>query len=100
MIRHVIMWELKDELSPEEKQAAALAVKEGLEGLKGIVPGLLEVSVQAAPMDTSNVDLMLESVVADREALASYAAHPAHVKVLEERIRPVIKSRYCMDFEI
>ena len=45
MVKHIILWQLKDELSDAEKAAVKAGIKEGLEGLVGKVPGLLEVSI-------------------------------------------------------
>ena len=45
MVKHVILWQLKDELSDAEKAAVKAGIKEGLEGLAGKVPGLVEVHV-------------------------------------------------------
>ena len=42
MVKHVILWQLKDELSDAEKAAVKAGIKEGLEGLAGKVPGLVE----------------------------------------------------------
>ena len=38
MVKHIILWKLRSELSAEEKRAAAQAIKQGLEALKGQVP--------------------------------------------------------------
>ena len=40
MVKHVILWQLKDELSAEEKRVIKAEMKESLEGLVGKVPGL------------------------------------------------------------
>ena len=100
MLKHVILWQLKDELQGEEKQAVMQGIKEGLEGLAGQVPGLQEVHVQIEKLPTSNADVMLDTVLTDAEALAGYAVHPAHVKVADEKVRPYTKTRICMDFEV
>ena len=42
MVKHIILWQLKDELSDAEKAAVKAGIKEGLEGLVGKVPGLLD----------------------------------------------------------
>ena len=39
MVKHVILWQLKDELSAEEKAAVKAGIKEGLESLSGKIPG-------------------------------------------------------------
>ena len=42
MVKHIILWQLKDELSEEQKKDVRKGIKEGLEGLKGQIPGLIE----------------------------------------------------------
>ena len=100
MVKHVILWTLKEEYSPEEKSAIKQSIKEGLEGLKGEVPGLLEIRVNTQPLESSNCDLMLDSTLESEEALKGYAVHPAHVAVADLRVRPHTASRVCMDYEI
>ena len=46
MVKHIILWTLKSELSDAEKSIVKAGIKEGLESLVGVVPGLLEVNVQ------------------------------------------------------
>ena len=45
MVKHVILWQLKDELSAEEKAAVKAGIKEGLESLSGKIPGLVDIHV-------------------------------------------------------
>lgn len=98
MVRHVILWQFKDELSAPEKEAAAAKAKAELEALVGVVPGLVSLTVATNPMETSNASLMLDSTLETPEALAGYAVHPEHVKAATY-VRSVVKSRYCMDYE-
>ena len=98
MVRHVIVWTLKDEYSGEEKENIKRGIKEGLEGLKGVVPGLLEIRVLTEGLASSNGDLMLDSLFEDGDALKGYAVHPAHVAVANGNVRPYTKTRICFDF--
>ena len=43
MVKHIILWQLKEEFSPEQKAEIRAGIKEHLEALVGKVPGLLEV---------------------------------------------------------
>lgn len=99
MVKHIILWQLKDEFSAEEKAAIKADIKAGLEGLVGKVPGLLEVTVNINGLPTSNADLMLDSTLESFEALKGYAVHPEHVAVADGKVRPYTKNRVCMDFE-
>lgn len=100
MVKHIILWQLKDELSDTEKAEVKAAIKEGLENLKGMIPGLIDISVQIFPLSSSNADVMLDSSFVDEAALKGYAIHPEHVKVADGKVRPYTKTRICMDFEI
>ena len=77
MVKHIILWQLKDELSDAEKAAVKAGIKEGLEDLVGQVPGLLEVHVNINGLPTSNADVMLDTTLESFEALKGYAVHPA-----------------------
>ena len=100
MVKHIILWQLKDELQGAEKDAVKKGIKEGLEGLQGVIPGLLEIKVNTNGLASSNADVMLDSSFESEEALKAYAVHPAHVKVADEKVRPFTKTRSCLDFEV
>lgn len=99
MVKHVILWTLKENYSDAEKEEIKRGIKAGLEGLKGQIPGLLEISVNVSPLPGSNCDLMLDSSFESEEALKGYAVHPAHVEVANTKVRPFTASRTCMDYE-
>lgn len=100
MVKHVILWTLKDELSAEEKQKVKAGIKEGLEGLQGKISGLTEIHVYTNGLETSNADVMLDSTFETFEALKGYAVHPDHVAVADGAVRPYTKLRSCLDFEV
>lgn len=96
MVKHIILWTLKDEFNNDEIKND---MKKSLEALKGVVPGLLEIEVQIDKLASSNVDVMLYSVLESEEALKGYAVHPAHVEVADTKVRPFTATRSCIDFE-
>ncbi len=101
MIKHIILWTLKPELSEEEKQTVKAGIKTGLEGLVGRVPGLLDVKVNiSGRLDSSNADVMLDATLESEEALKNYAKHPEHVAIADNKVRPYTVQRSCLDFEI
>ena len=100
MVKHVILWQLRDELSDTEKAAVKVGIKEGLEGLAGQIPGLLEVHVNINGLPSSTADLMLDTTLESFDALKGYAVHPAHVAVADGKVRPYTKARFCLDYEI
>lgn len=100
MVKHIILWQLNDGMSPAEAESVKKGIKEGLEGLAGKIPGLLDIKVNSVCLPSSNADVMLDSTFTDEEALKGYAVHPDHVAVANGKVRPFTKSRSCMDFYI
>ena len=95
MVKHIILWTLKEEFNTDEVKKG---MKESLEALKGVVPGLLEIKVQTEKLPSSNADVMLYSVLESEEALKGYAVHPAHVEAADTKVRPFTATRACIDF--
>ena len=101
MVKHIILLKLREDLSEEQKAEIKLGIKEGLEGLSGKVPGLLDIKVQIdGRLDSSNADVMLDSTLESPEALKGYAKHPAHVAVADSKVRPYTAVRTCPDYII
>ena len=101
MVKHVILWQLKDELTAEEKITVKAEMKDALEGLMGKIPGLLDVKVYTEGLESSkNAEVMLDTTFTDEAALKAYAVHPEHVAVADGKVRPFTKYRACLDFEI
>ena len=46
MVKHIILWTLNPELTASERQHVLVDIKSGLEGLQGVVPGLIDIHVQ------------------------------------------------------
>ncbi len=99
MVKHVILWQLKGELSADQKKEVKANIKKGLEGLANRIPGLLSVQVNINGLETSNADVMLDTTFTDYAALKGYSVHPEHVAVANTYVRPFTAVRMCMDYE-
>ncbi len=97
MVKHIILWTLKEEFNNDEIKAE---MKSALEGLVGAVPGLLTMQVEIHPLPSSNADVMLYSELENVAALKGYADHPVHVQVANTKVRPFTKTRNVIDFEV
>ena len=97
-VKHIILWKLRDDISDSDIAGIKSDIKKSLEGLKGKIPGLLEIDVVIDKLPSSNMDIMLDSLFESEEALKVYATHPEHVAVANEKVRPYTMSRNCIDY--
>jgi Stress responsive A/B Barrel Domain len=97
MIRHVVAWQLAA-TDPDEKTAHATRIAAGLSGLVGVVDEIRSLEVGADVVGGGNWDVALIIEFDDRDALARYAAHPEHQKLVTF-IRSVAAQRMAVDFE-
>jgi hypothetical protein len=83
MVKHIVMWRLKDSAHGNDKLTNARLIKEKLEALRGQIPGMLriEVGLDWSATDQS-ADLVLYSEFESRQALDGYQAHPLHKAVM------------------
>lgn len=93
MIKHIVMWKLKD-------AADALRFKAELDSCKGIVPGMreFEVAVRADGLEANN-DVVLYSVFDDKASLDAYIVHPHHKQVVAT-LGTLRESRSVLDYEV
>ena len=98
MVKHIILWQLKDEI--EDKEAVKKGIKEGLESLQGKIPGLLSVQVNIDSIDSSTADCMLDTTFETKEDLKNYSSNPLHQEVANSKVRPFYKARFSFDYEI
>ncbi len=100
MVKHVIIWVLKDELKGGEREAVKKGIKTALEGLKGQIDGLIDIRVETELLPSSAGDVMLDCTFTDEAALKAYAVHPAHVAAADGFVRPYTAHRSCADYKI
>lgn len=99
MIKHLVLWKLKENAEGKTRQENALDLKAALEGLKGKVSEIhgLEVGLNFNPTDTAS-DVSLYSEFKTREDLEKYQKHPEHLKVVE-LVKKVTQERRVSDYE-
>jgi len=98
-IKHIVMWNLRGGSAPEKAQAIEF-LRSRFEGLRGQIPGLLqlEVGVDSSGVDYA-CDVVLYSVFDSQEALTAYATHPAHLRVRDE-LGDLRISRHQVDYAV
>ena len=100
MVKHIVIWKLKETASGNDKATNARLAKEKLEALNGKIPGLLKLEVGIDFLHSeSSGDIALYSELESKEALAVYQEHPLH-KEAGTFIREIVCGRTTADFEI
>lgn len=92
------MWNFKKEVEEARKPELLATMQKNLEALVGVVPGLLSVKYVANPLPTSTHEFALVTTLEKVEDVKSYGAHPAHVAVAENDIKPYACDRVCLDY--
>lgn len=100
MIKHVVLWKLKESVDGKPKPETAKELKMALEGLKIKIKEVqsLEVGLNFNPADTAS-DVSLYTEFKSREDLDKYQKHPEHLKVVE-LVKKVTVERRVSDYEI
>ena len=93
MIKHIVMYTVKEEL---DKDASVRFIASTLEPLVGKIPGLLHLEVRRA---YQGMDYALYSEFESRQALADYAVHPLHLEA-KEKFHHMLASRVAADYEV
>ena len=100
MLKHIVMWKLKDHAEGADKASNACKMKELLEACADIVPGILKFEVALAqPGLEATYDIVLYSEFVSGAALDAYQQHPQHL-ALKPFIGAVREERQCMDYEV
>lgn len=93
MVKHIVMYTLKDGV---DKAEAVELIRSVLEPLVGRVPGLLYLEVRQT---FNGLDYALYSEFESREALSAYATHPLHLEA-KEHFHHLLATRYAADYEV
>jgi len=100
MIKHIVMWKLKDHAEGNDKQTNAALVKKKLDALANLVPGILKLEVGIdLGLDAAASDVVLYTEFEDEVALAAYQAHPQH-KAVFPFIAAVRETRVAVDYSV
>lgn len=100
MLKHIVMWKLKDHAEGADRATNAREMKRRLDACAAIVPGIVTFEVALAqPGHEATCDVVLYAVFEDAAALAAYGAHPTH-QALVQFFKAVRDGRECMDYTI
>ncbi len=100
MIKHIVMWRLKENALGKSKEENAKQLKTDLEGLVGVVESLkkAEVGIDICDSDQS-FDVVLYSEFDDEDGLNAYQTHPKHVEI-GKFVAEIRTDRVVVDYEV
>jgi heme-degrading monooxygenase HmoA len=99
VVKHIVVWRLKDSACGNDQATNARLIREKLEALRGRIPGLLRIEVGIDFSGTENSsDVVLATEFATRKDLAAYQTHPEH-KAVGLFVREVVSERRFVDYE-
>lgn len=100
MIKHIVMWKLKDEAEGNSKAENAKIIKNSLEDLKGKINEIVNIEVGIDVNKSEQAyDVVLYSIFNSLEDLDSYQKNPDHVKA-SSFVKKVASSRVVVDYEV
>ena len=100
MIKHIVLWKLKEDEAGWSKLENAFELKRRLEALKNKIPEILELEI-GFPIEKGETvsDVALYSLFENKEGLQAYQKHPDHQKVVEF-VKQIAVERRVVDYEI
>ena len=98
MVKHIVLFKLKDEVPEAEKLVVMNKFKEAIEALPAVIPVIrkIEVGLNTNPGETWHIALYSE--FDNLDDVKFYATHPLHVAA-GEIIAEAKESRACVDYE-
>lgn len=98
MVRHIVLWKLKETAADADRKQNAIKLKKMLEALGSVVPGAykMEVGLNYSP---GGYDVALVAEFNDHEALEDYTVHPEYLRVAQF-IKKIAAERAVADYMI
>lgn len=99
MVKHIVLFKLKENLSQEEKQSIMNAFKTAIEALPATIGYIRKIHVGLNVNTNEKWDICLDSEFDSLEDVMKYSIHPAHVKAAS-LIKEAKQDRACVDYEL
>lgn len=98
MVKHIVLFKLKEELPATEKQAVMNQFKEAIEALPAKISVIRKIEVGLNVNPAEAWDIALYSEFDSLEDVKIYAVHPDHVAA-GKLLADVKLNRACVDYE-
>ena len=98
MVKHIVLFKLKDFDNDGDKFTIMSEIKKSLESLKVVIPVIRNIEIQFNVNPAEEFDLILYSEFDNLHDLEIYAKHPEHIKASKLLVENRVK-RACVDYE-
>ena len=99
MVRHIVMFKLKEFETPAAKEAKMQEIKVALEALINKIDVLRMIRLDFNINPAETWDIILTTELDSLADVNTYANHHEHVAVAKNIIGPVKADRACVDYE-
>lgn len=99
MIKHIVLFKLKPELSEAEITSIYNTFRQDICALPASIPCICSIDVMLNCNPNESFHIALDSTFDTLDDVAIYAAHPDH-QAAAAKIRPYIEARSCVDANI
>lgn len=99
MVKHIVLFKLKNSVPEAERLSAMKKFKQAIEALPGVITFIRKVEVGFNINPDEQWTIALYSEFDTLEQVKAYSSHPAHVAAASN-LANVKESRACVDYEI
>jgi len=99
--RHIVIWDFKQGLSEEEKSSLFNTMKEDLENLVSVIPGIIELRVMRDIVNAGinrEGQIVLDATFESQEAFEVYRFHPEHLEIAVFVVNYIVENRRGVNF--
>lgn len=98
MVKHIVLFKLKENLTPEKKQEVMNQFKNAIEALPATISTIRHIYVGFNINPDEQWDICLDSEFDTLEDMKAYSVHPAHLAAAG-LLKDVKEGRACTDYE-
>lgn len=98
MVRHIVLFQLRQELDDSTKEKVMSDFKRGIEALPQVIPFIRKIEVGFNINSDEEWDICLNGEFDSLEDVKLYAGDPHHIKVAGA-LKPFLAGRACNDYK-
>ncbi len=99
MVKHIVLFKLKEDLPEATKAEVMDTFKSGIEALPPVISLIRHIEVGLNVNEDEQWDICLNSEFDSLDDVRTYANHPAH-KAVAGALKPFLAGRSCVDYSL